>query len=222
MEINNDSLIVANEPRISFVPFFHTNESKALTWLAGISRHHRFMPNLDTLGKLGAIKLFRKETTSTTAPTKGNCLCAHILVADDDAFQHLYYQGALKNALKSEGISLGSQEICLHTCFSGEELIEKLNIMIKCGCSTTKLVIIDYHMGEKKLNGVETAEQVRKDGYKGLLLLRTGETEASLKENHDDFEKLLQEKTIDALVHKADASFGKKFIHRFVSEEMRT
>ncbi len=99
MEVNIDSLIVANEPRISLIPSFRTNESKALTWLAGISQHHRSLPNLDTLGKLGAIKLFRKETRSSTAPTKGSCLCPHIIIADDDAFQHFYYQNIFENAL---------------------------------------------------------------------------------------------------------------------------
>ncbi len=86
----------------------------------------------------------------------------------------------------------------------------------------TRLVIVDYQMGKKKLNGVETSLVVRKDGYKGHLLLRTSETKDSLKENHKGFEQLLQKNVINFLVSKSDVTFGDKFIQRLVSEDMRT
>jgi len=114
-----------------------------------------------------------------------------------------------------------TEDLSLRTCFSGEELLDKLSGVVECGCKTTKLVIIDYQMGDKKLNGVETCIKVRKDGYKGHVLLRTSETKDSLKKNHKDFEQLLQENIINVLVSKSDASFGNKFIHKLVTDEIR-
>jgi len=114
-----------------------------------------------------------------------------------------------------------TEDLCLRTCFSGEELLDKLTRVVECGCKSTKLVIIDYQMGDEKLNGVETCIKVRKDGYKGHVLLRTSETEDSLKKNHKDFEQLLQDNIINVLVNKSDASFGNKFIHKLVAEEVR-
>jgi len=100
-------------------------------------------------------------------------------------------------------------------------LLEKLNKVVECGCGATKLVVIDYQMGEKKMNGVETSVKVRKDGFKGYVLLRTSESEENLKKNHEDFGQLLKENVINVLVNKNDASFGKKFIYKLAREEIR-
>jgi len=218
MNIKDTLPIVADEPRISLVPIFYTNESKALTELVPASQYKRSTLNLKTFSTFSTLNVARKDSKCRTAPAKNHCCCPYILVADDDTFQHLYYKGLFQKALKSEEMSLKSQDLCLCTCFSGEELLEKLNKITECGCGTTRLVIVDYQMGEKELNGVETCIKVRKDGYKGNVLLRTSETEISLKKSHQDLDQLFQENIIDVLVNKSDATFGKKFIQKIVAE----
>jgi len=222
MEASLSCSNIANEPLIPLVPDFSPNESKVLKEICFFSPYKRSKPNPKTFTSFVHSKPPRKNSKHKTVPPRSACECPNIIVADDDPFQHLYYQGLLQRALKSEESPMDSQNLSMHICFSGEELIEKMDKGSKCGCDVTKIVIVDYQMGEKKLNGVETSVKVRKDGYKGHLLLRTSETKDSLKKNHQDFDILLKEKVINVLVDKSDMTFGERFIQRLVSEDMRT
>jgi len=212
---------VATEPRVSSIPTFYTNEPRVLTEFASPSQYKRSLPTLKTISTFETLTVSRKDSKSKTLPLKSLCDCPHIIVADDDPFQHVYYRGLLQKALKAEGICIESQDLCLHACSSGEELIKKMNKILKCGCHTTKLMILDYQMGEKNLNGVETSVKVRKDGYDGNLLLRTSETKDSLKKNHQNFELLLKDHVINVLVNKNDMTFGENFIQKLVTAEKR-
>jgi len=219
MKNNTTTLpLVATEPRVSLVPIFYANESKALTELALTSNPQCSNSNLKTFSTFTHLDLPQNDTKSKSMPAKLRCKCPKVIVADDDAFQHLYYK------ILFQKVEIGSQSEypCFDTCFSGEELLEKLNKAQKCGCETTRLVIIDYQMGEKKLNGVETCIQVRENGYKGHILLRTSESKDSLKTIHKDFEQLFKENIINVLVDKSDASFGESFIQKMRTEEIRS
>ena len=73
-------------------------------------------------------------------------------------------------------------------------------------------MIIDYHMGKEKLNGIDTSFSVRKSRYNGFILLRTSETQESLKFLHENFDELLEDKIISAFVVKIDLHQGKEII----------
>lgn len=96
--------------------------------------------------------------------------------------------------------------------FSGEELLEKLEKIKACGCEKVKLIILDYQMGDNKLNGVATAEKLRENGYKGPTLLRTSEKKEDLYERHTNFDKLVKDKVIDTIIPKNDPKLGKELI----------
>jgi len=213
---------VAIEPRIKLVPVFNTNESKAFTELTLNSDSQCSNSNVKTFSAFANLDLPRRDTKSKSMPAQTGCKCPQVIVADDDAFQHLYYKIMFQKASKSEEVSPRSKDLCLRTCFSGEELLVKLNKVQECGCEGTRLVIIDYQMGEKKLNGVDTCIKVRKGGYKGPVLLRTSETRDSLKKIHQDFEQLLEGNIINALINKSDTSFGENIIQKMRAEENRS
>ena len=210
---------VAIEPRVSLIPTFYTNEPRGLTEFASLSKCKRSKPNSKTFSAFPNNNLSQKSFNKTM-PIKSACDCPNVIVADDDPFQHFYYQVLLQKVLKSEEECNKPERLSMHLCFSGEELIEKMDKGAKCGCDMIRLISIDYQMGAKKLNGVDTSVLVRKDGYKGHLLLRTSETEDSLKRIHKDFDQLLKEKRI-MLVNKNDPTFGENFIQGFVKGETR-
>lgn len=203
MESYKSLSAVPLEPHICLVPTFLTNDSQGFSSSLIAPKS---LPDLGTFGLSDVTKALR----ANSMPIKSNCTCPGILAADDDLFQHAYYKCLFYTKNKPE-------DHCLQTCFSGEELIESLNKVMECGCGTMKLVITDYQMGEKNLNGVETSVKARKGGYKGPLFLRTSETKDFLKENHEDFELLLKENVINVLVNKSDVSFGQKFIQKVVT-----
>jgi len=130
--------------------------------------------------------------------------CPHILIADDDPFQHFYYQSFFQKTVELDEFNITREDLRIELCQSGEELIEKCEKIINCECENLAIVITDYNMGVDKLNGVETAIGVRKVGYSGSIILRTSETREYLKEKHQDFDELLLAETVDAYVEKED------------------
>ena len=130
-----------------------------------------------------------------------DCDCPRVLVADDDMFQHLYYQALF------QGLSFikKAKELTLRICFSGEELLELLLRIIRCGCNKLLLVIIDYNMGKTRFDGVKTCFEVRKLKYSNLVILRTSERRNDLRTRHEDFEKLIEEGSNNIYIDKQDA-----------------
>jgi len=148
------------------------------------------------------------STTSTT----NSCKCPQVLIADDDTFQHLYYNILFQKSFNSKDLSPELKPLKVQLCFSGEELLECHIEVRKCGCKRLILMIIDYQMGKGKLNGIDTSFAVRKSGYNGFVLLRTSETQESLKFLHGNFDEILEDKIISAFVVKTDLRQGKEII----------
>jgi len=187
MKIPQMNLLVDTEPQASKIRVFPTNEAHRLNRI----------PSLSQFG--------------STSPQR-SCKCPQVLIADDDSFQHFYYHTLFQKSFNSKDLSPEMEHLRLQLCYSGEELLECLNEIQKCGCNTVMLVIIDYYMGKENLNGIETSIAVRKIGYDGFLLLRTSETQESLKGLHENIDDLFTQKTISALVVKSDINKGKEII----------
>ena len=162
--------------------------------------------DLDSIPIPEGLRPGRRSLTSPLLPKGDKCSCPQVMVADDDAFQHLYYRGFFTK-----------MSYFIDLSFSGEELLEKY-AKIKNGCQgcQLKLVIVDYQMGDNKMNGVEVCKKLREIGYKGALVLRTSETEECLKKNHRDFDSLINQRIITTLVSKSDAKGGRKIVDEYL------
>ena len=149
-----------------------------------------------------------------------SCSCPHVLIADDDNFQHFYYHTLFQ---KTFGYNIADSKEHLHIklCFYGEELIERFNKIAACGCNKLMLAIIDYSMGDTKLNGVETAIKLRKSGYKGPVILRTSETEEYLNTQHIDLYFLFKTKVISEMVGKDNLKHIKEVIERYIKKDRK-
>lgn len=75
---------------------------------------------------------------------------------------------------------------------------------------------VDYQMEKEKLDGVEVSLKVRGKGYSGGVILRSGETKEYLKTNHEDFEKIIEERIIDVFVSKDEVEEGQKAISQYL------
>jgi len=62
-------------------------------------------------------------------------------------------------------------------------------------------------MGDKKLNGVETALELRKHGHSGPIVLRTSDKKEDLHQEHKNFNNLLETKAIECCLDKSDHIF---------------
>ena len=199
MSSMTNSPIVAVESQTSRVPAFQSHETRDFIRKNGLPQSRAMMA-------------YKNPFTSPpkSASVQTACGCPHVLVADDDMFQHFYYQKLF------EGGSFSSQcgDLKFQLCLSGEELLDKYSQIKNCGCSKLKLVITDYYMGNGKLSGVDTSIKIRRAGYRGALLLRTSESADHLKMKHTNMEKLFEEKVIDQLVSKFDLTQSKEQIQR--------
>jgi len=163
--------------------------------------------------------LFKYALNHTTMKIETEtCSCPHILIADDDSFQHLYYQSLFQKSLDFEGIFVSRENLRVQLFYSGEELLENYNEIQKCGCNELMMVITDYQMGERKMNGVDTCSKLRNVGYKATLLLRTSESFDDLQKNHSNFQLLIQTNVIDALLEKSNIKGGKEIIQSFMNK----
>jgi len=191
MTIPQMNLPVEIEPQASKIRVFTTNETHQLNKT----------PSLSQFG--------------SSSPQR-RCKCPQVLIADDDSFQHFYYHTLFQKSIGSKDLS-DMEDLRLQLCYSGEELLRCLGEVQKCGCNTVMLVIIDYYMGKENLNGIETSIAVRKIGYEGFVLLRTSETQESLKEIHENIDELFSQKTISAFVIKSDLRKGKEIIQKVLN-----
>ncbi len=212
MTSKRPSLAIAIEPETPTLPLFK-------------KKTHNFqLPSSNSLPQSPAAPLmiskipsfddkFEKKPLSGFLKSKNKkCLCPEILIADDDPFQHIYYKAYFIGGSKEK------YETAL--CFSGEELLEKYAQICQCPgkCGKLRLVIVDYQMGKKKLNGVEVSLKVREKGYSGGLILRSGETKEYLKVNHENFETIIQERTIDVFVSKDNIEEGQKIMSQYLTD----
>jgi len=99
---------------------------------------------------------------------------------------------------------------------SGEDLLKNYQKIKKCGCNTLTLVISDFNMGEKNLNGVETAVKLRENGFSGHIALRTSEEKDYLSRQHNNLNEMLRLKEIDCILDKTSHVNTKKAVEGFL------
>jgi len=141
------------------------------------------------------------------------CNCSHVIVADDDSFQRMYYTNLFKKSLNFDELGMKASEFKLEVCASGEELVERALPMLKCSCKKLIAVITDYSMGEKRYTGYKTAEKLRQAGCQKPILLRTSENKNELNQAHPDLERV-----IDAVIDKGNKNGGKETVMKFLKE----
>jgi len=215
-ETVQNSPIVASEPTISRIPSFPKSD-------LGNTRplfHTENLPRIKRLDSRTISSLLEKSalTKSSSNPESlaGVCTCPHVLIADDDEFQHTYYKILFHQSLNYDGLPITKENIRVQLSFSGESLLDHYKGVAKCQCNNLMVVIVDYHMGDNKLNGVQVCKELRNLGFEGPLLLRTTESENFLLEKHKDFLELIGNKTINALLKKSDSKLGKEAIKSYM------
>ena len=185
-----ENYIVATEPHITPIRIFRSNESHCFQY--GFTK----------------IQSSSDQNKENISPDAKRCKCPYILIADDDTFQHFYYISVFKSSITSESTLdedfIPYEDQCVQTCFSGEDLLEVLREVQKCGCGKLKLVISDYLMGEDKLNGVQVCISIRKTGFSGAVILRTSESEKDLEVKHGNLKHLINKQTINEIMSKKD------------------
>jgi len=146
------------------------------------------------------------------------CQCPHVLVSDDDPFQNFYYETLFKNSIKWQEI-LGTNENFRFELFpTGETLLARFDKIKSCKCGRTVLVITDYNMGLKKLNGVQTVSALRKAGFAGSIILRTSEEKEDLYKAHPNLSEMLMSETISCFVEKNNLKKAKDAIQNLVKK----
>jgi len=147
-----------------------------------------------------------------------DCECPHILVADDDPFQNFYYETLFKTCIKWQEV-LGTTENFRFELFpTGETLLARFDKIKSCKCGRTVLVITDYNMGLKKLNGVQTVSALRKAGFSGSVVLRTSEEKEDLYKAHPNLSEMLMSETISCFVEKNNLKKAKDAIQNLVKK----
>jgi len=141
-----------------------------------------------------------------------------VLICDDDTFQHLFYQNFFDKIANYDNLSIPKNEFHYDISYSGNELIMKYQKMQKEGIKDPPLVITDYYMGKTNLTGVSTAIELRKIGYKGHIILRTSETREEIIKNNPNFQKLLDEETINCLLDKSNLSASKDILQSYLNK----
>ena len=200
---------------------FYKNGSVVLNKILSPVQRSTPLAERRTIGRPANQNCLIKYTLNTAALKPEPCKCPHVLVADDDPFQHFYYQSLFQKSLDFEGVMISRQELRIKFCYSGEELSQKVDAIKKCRCNNLILLITDYNMGDEKLNGISTSVKVRDIGYKGPLLLRTGDSKESLMSAHEELDSLLENKTIDAVIDKGDLKGGKQLIQACLRESSK-
>jgi len=153
---------------------------------------------------------YLKPPTSSFA----GCNCCHVIAADDDSFQRMYYTNIFKKSINCEELGLKTTEFKLEVCSSGEDLVERVSVMLKCGCKKLLAIITDYSMGEKRLTGYKTAEKLRQAGWQKPILLRTSESKSELAQLHPDLDKI-----IDCIIEKGNKGPGcKDIVMKYLKE----
>ena len=162
------------------------------------------------------------RTKSVSAPTislKIPCDCSHVLLADDDRFQGFYYQTLFQQSLHFDPLSIQKKDFRFSLSICGEELLSEFKESKKnCRCKAPLLVIVDYNMGPGKMNGIETILALRKEGYKGLIILRTSETYQFLIERHPNLNDLIESKVLNFLLGKNDHRETKNTIQALLQQ----
>jgi len=196
------SPIVPIEPRAMTIPTFNLYHQSILSYTR---------PSYTNTAIL-------KTSSDISSQTSISCKCPHVLISDDDPFQAFYYQTLFQRSLDFKNLSIQKENFRIKIFKSGEDLLNGFLQSKLCSCQAPLLVISDYSMGPNKLNGVDTISKLRSFGYKGQVILRTSETEESLRKHQKNLGGFLQDKTVNCLLEKSDHRKTKETIETILQE----
>ncbi len=207
VQMAESSPIVPTESHIHSLPVFpSTTSPRSFTM-------REFLPRVCSRRTLD-VALKAKSMNSAA------CQCPHVLVCDDDHFQNFYYETLFQRSISWQEILGNKEGFRFEIYTSGEELIQRYQSIKGCGCGKPVLIITDYEMGQKRLNGVETIVQLRKRGYDGALVLRTSEDKEQLMKKHANFEDMLESEFINSYLNKQSFKEAKETIQHLVKMRM--
>jgi len=144
------------------------------------------------------------------------CSCPSILICDDDNFQLLFYSNFFSKLIQSSPLST-EENFKIELFDSGEKLLDKYQKVHLCGCEKVLLVISDFHMGEKCMNGISTIAELRGKGYSKTIMMRTAETLDSLSKSSMEAPQLIEEHDIN-LLNKSDLAKFKELVQYFLEK----
>jgi len=205
VQMAESSPIVPSESHIHSLPVFPTTTS----------------PRSFTMREFFPRTLYRNTTSSLNQNARNYsqtsfCQCPHVLVSDDDHFQNFYYETLFQRSISWEEILGDKEGFRFEIYTSGEDLIHRYQGIQNCGCGKLALIITDYEMGYKRLNGVETIIQLRRRGYSGSVVLRTSEEKEQLMKNHDNFGEMLESEFINSYIMKQSFKEAKETIQSLI------
>jgi len=196
----------------------HTN--RIPLFLSKRSLSSRFKTCTPAAYPLNLMSVSRRAATETNEPYT-SCRCPHILVADDDPIQDFYYANLFQKTLDFDSLGIDKENLKVEVCRSGEELLERYKKYKDCVCGKQVLVITDYYMGDKNLNGVETTLALRMAGYKGPVVLRSSESKEVLCRKHVYLKDMLKMKTIDCFLNKNSVRKTKEVLENLMKATIK-
>lgn len=207
IDMTESSPIVAAESQILEIPVFPNHNSPI-----------SFAMNQLTTRNLRKISHFAYSKSLIEVTRSSSCRCPAILVCDDDPFQNFYYETLFQRLISWEGILPQTRNFRFEIYTSGEALLQRFREISSCGCGKTMLAITDYHMGENKLNGVQTVKLLRKAGFTGSMVLRTSEDPEYLCKKHPELMGMLETEVIDSYIEKCNLKQAKDVIQVLVKK----
>jgi len=152
---------------------------------------------------------------------KSECECPHVLIADDDPFQKFYYQTLFHRSISFDDINIEKEDFTLEVYECGEDLLKSYDLLSKCPCHKGCLfVILDFNMGETKMNGLETALKLRERGYEKKIVLRTSDSEEVLRKKFENWDEIIKKETITCVLEKSNHSETKEVIHDLLKKAL--
>lgn len=83
------------------------------------------------------------------------------------------------------------------------------------------MIILDFNMGKKSFNGIQTALKLREAGFEGIIILRTSDDYKSLERHHKNFNQLLENNQINSLLDKSDLHHSKEVLQEYLDLTVR-
>mmetsp|Transcript_26319 Transcript_26319/g.23194 ORF Transcript_26319/g.23194 Transcript_26319/m.23194 type:complete len:218 (+) Transcript_26319:69-722(+) len=172
--------------------------------------------NLENVKSLNCLTKYSDASTSPSTPT---CKCPHVMIADDDKFQHLYYQSFFSRSANFDSTKVNKNDFRFDFSFTGDELIKKYQkLRGSCVWGRPLMMILDFNMGKNAMNGILTAIKLKELGFKGPIILRTSDSYETLIKSHKNLDKLLQSKIIDRVLGKDDLQETKITLQEYLDE----
>ena len=198
---------VANEPIINRIPILNCDSSHFL---------YDSVCHITLSSGLTRKTPLRTQSEPTLSTSSKKCTCPHILICDDESFQHLLYANFFSHMIDYHTINIPKEELKISMHTSGEDLTVSYQKTKSCGCGKLKLVITDFYMGSHNMNGMDTVLKLRELGFGGTIILRTSDAKQELLTAYPEMERMLKNKLISCFLDKTHLSSLKTALPRYL------